>query len=261
MRQLAFSKACTGRAPGVHPTFGPQVGFMSAALTLLVISLTLLLAAPASAQTRETFSLPPGCDAYLTVQSASCEVDHHFICEGDPEGHKQRVSFNEEGMTYIGTTDDETQWIRSFHPFTGHSERLEDSPADPASLTELLATGRDSYDFRTLSEEIGTTRYVGADELTGRTVTIDDITLQETSYEITAYAEDGTEIWNSKGNEFISRDWRMFLAGTGVVTVPSESWEKDDRPVEFIFPGEPGFLSVNPKHGCGVVMSSLEVLR
>ncbi len=45
------------------------------------------LAAPAQ-RTRGRYSaLPTGCDAYLTVQSASCEVEHHFTCQGDPDGH------------------------------------------------------------------------------------------------------------------------------------------------------------------------------
>jgi hypothetical protein len=53
----------------------------------------------------------------------------------------------------------------------------------------------------------------------------------------------------------------MFLSGTGRVTTPTDSFDKDDRPIEFIFPGEPGFLSANPKHGCGVQLSSFEVLE
>lgn len=209
-----------------------------------------------SAQQTEVFSLPAGCTAFLTVQSKDCTVEHHFTCEGDPEGHKQRVSLDERGLTYLGTIDSETQWIQSYHPVSGHSERLEDKPRDRASLSELIETGIDTYDFRTLSDEIGPTRFVGMDQLTGRVVTIDDVALEETEYQITAYNEDGSEAWSSRGNEYISRDWRMFISGPGTVTVPGETFEEDDSPVEFIFPGEPGFLSANPKHGCGVVMSS-----
>jgi len=221
---------------------------------VVTIGLT-ALATPAAAQS-DTFALPAGCDAFVTVQTTDCQVEHHFICEGDPEGHQRRVAFDEQSMTYLGTIDHETQWIGSFHPLTGHTEQLAPNPVDPASLTELIQTGRDTYDFQTLSDEIGTTRYVGADELTGNVVTIDDVTLDETRYQITAYGEDGTELWKAQGNEYISRTWRMFLSGTGVVTLPDDSYEKDGSPVEFIYPGERGFLSINPKFGCGVVMSS-----
>ncbi|MDP5360015.1 MAG: hypothetical protein NWR52_07750, partial [Paracoccaceae bacterium] len=93
------------------------------------------------------------------------------------------------------------------------------------------------------------------DTLTGRQITIDGVTLDETSYDITAFDADGNEIWSAQGNEFINRNWRMFLSGTGTVTTPNGSFERANRPVEFIYPGEPGFLSASPKHGCGVAIS------
>ena len=221
----------------------------------LAFALIALAALAAAQDTPATFSLPAGCEAFVTVQSESCQVDHHFICQGDPAGHKRRVSLDEQGMTYTGVTDDETQWISSFHVLSGHTEVLENEPAAPASLSELIATGADDFDFRTLSDEIGTTRYVGRDTLTGRQVTIDDVTLDETTYDITAFDGAGNEVWSARGREFISRDWRMFLAGTGTVTTSDGTFDRSNRPVEFIFPGEPGFLSASPKHGCGVAIS------
>lgn len=214
------------------------------------------LAGPLSAQQPPaTFSLPAGCAAFLTVQSESCQVDHHFTCEGDADGTRRRVSLDEEGMTYVGEIDRETQWISSFHVLSGHRERLEESPIAPASISDLIEQGVDDYDFRTLSEEIGTTRYVGQDTLTGRQITIDGVTLDETTYDLAAFDAAGNEIWSGKGHEFISRDWRVFFSGTGVVTTPDGSFDRANRPVEFIFPDEPGFQSPNPKHGCGVAIS------
>lgn len=221
------------------------------------------LAGPAAAQSggAPTFSVPGGCDVYLTIQSESCSVEHHFTCEGDPAGHQRRVSLDEQGLTYVGEIDAETQWVRSFHVVTGHREQLEDAPREPASFSELMEKGVDDYDFRTLSDEIGETRYVGQDTLTGRQVTIDGITLDETTYDITAFDAAGNEVWSSQGNEFISRDWRMFMSGTGSVTTPDGTFEQSNRPVEFIFPGEPGFLSSQPKHGCGVAISSVDPFK
>lgn len=214
------------------------------------------LAGPVAAQDGPaTFSLPAGCTAFLTVQSESCQVDHHFVCEGDADGVQRRVSLDEQGMTYVGEIDFETQWISSFHVMSGHRERLEDNPTEPASLSDLIEKGVDDYDFRTLSDEVGTTRYVGQDTLTGRQITIDGVTLDETTYDITAFDADGNETWSAKGNEFISRNWRTFLSGTGTVTTPDGSFERSNRPVEFIYPGEPGFQSPNPKHGCGIAIS------
>lgn len=228
-------------------------------LCLLALPLVALAPLPAIAQnqTRAPFALPAGCTAYLTVQMKSCSLSHHFTCEGDPEGLQRRVDLGPDGVTYFGAIDAETQWIESTHMGSGHSERLEDDPADRASFTDLTTNGSDTYDFQTLSNEIGTTRYVGQDTLTGETVTIDGVTLEITAYNITAYDSGGGMMWRSEGNEYISRDWRMFLSGQGTITTPEDSFESDDGPMEFIFPGETGFLSANPKYGCGAIMSSL----
>ena len=222
-----------------------------------VVAVLMLLPGAALAQT--PFALPQGCEGYLTVQMASCTVSHHFTCAADAEGIQRRVDLDEGGVTYFGAIDAETQWVESTHVWSGHSERLEARPADPASLSELLSTGVDNYDFQTLSDEIGITRYVGGDSLTGRVETIDGVTLDQTRYSIRAIGQDGTELWASEGFEFVSREFRMFLSGRSTVTVGGESFESDDTPVEFIFPGEPGFLSASPKHGCGVTMSKAAV--
>lgn len=251
--------AYTVRAQGVHQESHLAIVKMTALLTLSVI-FGLMTSKATAQETPRTFSLPQGCTAYMTVQSKDCTVDHHFTCEGDPEGHQQRVSLTEEGVTYIGSINSETQWVGSYHPFTGHSERLGPDGDDPASFTELTTKGIDTFDFTTLSDEIGTTRYVGQDELTGKSVVIDGIDLEETKYSIRALSPEGEELWRAEGNEYISRRWRTFFAGTGTVTTPTDSFDKDDSPVEFIFPGESGFLSANPKHGCGVLLSSFTPL-
>ena len=224
----------------------------------LALALALL---PGAGMAQAPFALPQGCEGYLTVQMASCTVSHHFTCAADAPGLQRRVDLAEDGVTYFGAIDAETQWIESTHLRSGHSARLEASPADPASLTELLATGVDNYDFRTLSDEVGETRYVGGDSLTGRTVTIDGVTLEQTRYSFRSIAGDGTVQWSSEGFEFVSREWRMFLSGTGTVTVGGETYETDDTPVDFIYPGEPGFLSPDPTTGCGLTMSSYEAGR
>lgn len=219
------------------------------------------LVAPLGAQAEQVFNLPAGCTAYLTVQEVSCSVDHHFRCEGDPEGTQRRVSLDEDRMTYMGQIDAETQWLESYHPLSPHTETLAPKPVDPASFSDLIANNVDDYDFRTLSKEIGVTRYVGQDTLTGRTVTIDGVTLEETTFDIVAMSPEGTTLWSSKGREFINREWRMFLSGTGTITNSTETFERDNTPMEFIFPGEAGFLSTKPKYGCGALMSQAPELQ
>ena len=225
----------------------------------LILLATLPVPAPLAAQT-VTFGLPAGCTAYLTVQSLDCEVSHHFTCNTYATGVQGRVDIGEAGPTYIGTIDAEAQWVSSFNPDIGSTETLAPDPIDPASFSALIGTGSDSYDFMTENDQSGLLRFVGTDRLTGNKVTIDGVELEQTQLSISVQAEDGTELWSTTGNEYISRDWRMFLSGPTETVTPEETFKADGSPVEFIFPGEAGFLSANPNHGCGAASSSLPTL-
>jgi len=222
-------------------------------------AILICLAGPVAAQDR--ISLPAGCEGYLTVQMKSCVVSHHFTCAGEPEGHQWRVDVIEDGVVYSGLIDSETQWLQSYYPFSGDSEELLPDPADPASFTELVETGADTYDFRTLSLIGGEQRYVGQDSLTGERVVIDGVALLRTEYRIRQIDEAGDVVWRATGSEYISEEWRMFLSGTAEAWTPEDgAYSVDDTPVEFVFPGEPGFLTTQPKYGCGAIMSFAEGL-
>lgn len=218
------------------------------------VTIALLAASPVAAQ---QFSLPQGCEGYLTIQTASCNVSHHFICDFDAEGEQRRATLDEEGLTYVGKINSEAEWVESFHLRSGHTEQLTSS-ADRMMMTDLLAGDVDTWDFTTSSDEIGDSQYVGFDQLTGESVVIDGVTLLRTEYALTAFDENGEETWRSAGHEFVHPEWRMFIGGTSTYTTSNGTFDSDDTPVEFIFPGEDGFLSVNPKHGCGVEMSSFD---
>jgi len=225
----------------------------------LAMAVVALGASAATAQTG-TFSVPPNCTAYLTIQQKSCIVSHRFTCDGDPAGYQRRADFDDQGMVYLGTIDAETRWIESYYPQSNLVERLMDGATDSASFSDLIATNLDTYDFRTDSPGFGSFRYVGSDRLTGKTVTIDGVTLEVTEFSITAYDAEGTEMWRGAGNEFISREWRMFIGGTSTQVSSTGTYDNDDTPMEFAFPGESGFLSYTPKFGCGAVMSSAPAL-
>ena len=217
------------------------------------LTIAFLAASPLAAQ---EFSLPAGCEGYLTIQSASCSVSHYFRCADDQSGEQRRATLDEEGLSYVGRISGEAEWLESFHLRSGHTERLQSS-VDPMSMSELLARDVDTWDFTTESREIGDSRYVGMDRLTGESVVIDDITLLRTEFALTSYDEAGNEAWRSEGAEYVHPEWRMFIGGQSSYITSDDRFDSDNAPVEFIFPGEAGFLSVNPKYGCGVEMSSL----
>ena len=138
-------------------------------------ALFVLLSAPAMAQ---TLGLPGNCTAYLTVQMTECKVTHYVTCAGDPAGQQYAVDLYPGDGDFISTLDAEAQWILSADGYDGRLETLGPDPVDPASLTELIGTGADSYDFTTVLADGTVTRFVGKEALTGR-VNIDGMELLE----------------------------------------------------------------------------------
>ena len=128
----------------------------------------ILMAAPAAAS--EAFIPPVGCEGVVTVQSRGCEVDNIYTCSADAPGDSWRVSVDLEGPKFIGRIDAETQWMESIDLFPTRREVIEQPAADPASLSELLATGTDAFDFNMRSDGGAVTRVVGFDQLTGEEV-------------------------------------------------------------------------------------------
>lgn len=202
------------------------------------------------------FRTPEGCSAWLTVQFRSCRVSNYYRCSTDAPGDQWRADFTAQGLNFRSRIDHETQWVEA-HNSDGSIDLLEQPAPDPASFTELLATGRDTYDFSTLSSFGFRERMRGFDQLTGETVVIDGIALQRTKYELRVTREDGSLVWHARGNEFIHPEWRLFLSGTGQVNL-GEGWlPQDFTPVEFAQPGEPGFLDTLPKYDCDDLTASL----
>jgi len=229
---------------------------MKTTVLFALIAVNPMMVTSAAAQ---EFSLPTGCEAYLTIQTQSCSVSHHFTCEFDASGEQRRATLDEEGLSYVGKINGEAEWVESFHLRSGHTERLSLS-SDSMSMTDLLGGEVDTWDFTTESAEIGDSRYVGYDQLTGESVVIDGVTLLRTEYALTSYDAEGNQVWEASGREFVHPDWRMFIGGESSYSTSDDTFDSNDTPVEFIFPGESGFLSVNPKHGCGVELSSYQSL-
>jgi hypothetical protein len=215
-------------------------------------------ALPASAG---IFSPPPGCEGWLTVQMRSCKVSNHYRCAADAPGDQWRVDFGINGPYFRSRIDYETQWAES-HNSDGTVELLEANPADPASFSELIATGRDSYDFAQLASTGVRETVRGYDQLTGQSVTIDGVTLERTKYDARVTYDDGTLAYHAQGSEYIHREWRIFVSGAGRIDLGDGQGPipQDFTPVEFAFPGEEGFMTTVPTYDCDSVTASLPVV-
>lgn len=226
----------------------------------LALAALALVGQPALA---ETFTPPEGCTAHLTIQSRGCSVSHFYTCEADPKGHQWRADFGYEGQFYESRIDSETQWIESYEvdPFGSGArvrETLDPAPRDPASFSELVETGLDSFDFNLTKETGEKTRVTGFDRLTGETALIDGVTLKQTEFEYTQTDSEGNVLRHAKGHEYISEDYRTFLAGQSEWEGEDGSWTViNGAPITFINPGEPGFGATKPLFECDGQMSSL----
>ncbi len=226
---------------------------------LLCLLPLILLPMPAQAG---SFTPPKGCTGWMTVQARACRVSNYYKCDGDALGDQWRADFDQEGLFFASKIDRETQWILSIEMNPMVRQTLDPGGADPASFDDLLR-GRDDFDFH-LSRDDGTQSHVtGHDALTGKTVVIDNIPLQQTAFEFRETDEDGTLLRQSRGHEYISAEWRMFFSGPseydsaeGQGYVPL-----DGSPLEFIFPGEKGYMSTQPLFECDAVLSSYHPQR
>ena len=217
-----------------------------------------LLTTPAFAG---SFAPPEGCTTFLTVQSRGCYVANYYRCEGDAAGDQWRADFDQQGPFYLSRIDYETQWVESYESNPTVRQTLDPNPTDPASFTTLLETGTDTFDFA-LTKDNGEHSIVkGYDKLTGKSMMIDGITLEQTEFYYTETDDAGNILRQSSGNEYIKRDWRNFFSGTSQwLQLDGTSLPLDGTPVQFILPGEKGFAATQPIFQCDAVMSSAKPL-
>lgn len=231
--------------------FDPKISAVKATAIILAGMFT----APAPIQA-QTFIVPDGCEAFLTVQSRGCNVAHYWTCKGEEDGVFWRVSIDEDGPYTLNQSDANYRWLQSFSLRRDNQTRLL-SEADPASLDQLFETGRDDMDFTLEETENGVTfetRYAGYDAVSGVTIEIDGEELMLTEFAYEFEAESGTV--RVEGNQFLSQTRRLFFSGIDTVSFgDGQSFQTDGSPREFLEPGEDGFLTMLPAYECGDTMS------
>lgn len=208
-----------------------------------------------SAGSAGAFQPPAGCVGELTVQYEGCMLSHVWTCAADPEGHKWVALFGADGPYQIRRVDREFQWLETYYMSPVRTETMVVPALDPENLTELFATGEDLYDFTIVSEG-DAVRYQGYDRLTGETVVIDGQTLLRTEYSYQALGPDGETLWSRLGNQYVSKEHRLFFFGTSRDAATPDVIA-DHSPREFKTPGQPGFMANTPIYGCGMMMSGL----
>jgi len=211
----------------------------------------------------DLFTPPPGCTPKLTIQTRSCQVEHIYTCAADAPGDQWRAVLNPELPFFVSRIDAEAQWMESFELPSGITTQLRPPAEDPASLSELLDTGIDSFDFVQITGG-RVVRVVGFDRLTGDDVVIDGEPLLGTQFSVRYEDLQGVYL-KVEGTEYVSVQHRRFIGGLGTRTIPRDVGgdvvkERNYTPVEFIYPGEEGFLAMKPKYDCETTIASLPVI-
>ncbi len=198
--------------------------------------------------------VPAGCEGFLTVQMKGCGVSHYWRCDAAPDGTVWEVHYDKDGVFSLSVYDHDFQWLDSQYFSDGTREYLIEPGPDPASLTDLLDTGRDTYAFVIRESGPDGERDVvhqGVDALTGRSVTIDHLTLLETEFSSSAMdAQSGEELFSVSGNQYVLAEERLFFLGPDRFDQGGDIRENDLSPVMFIHPGETGFDEMTPQFEC-----------
>jgi hypothetical protein len=203
-----------------------------------------------------TFTPPEGCTAFMTVQARQCRVSNYFKCKTDAPGDQWRTDFDQEGAFFTSRIDSEAQWIESFDSDPPVRQTLDANPKDPASFSALIGTGTDTFAFGLTRDTGESSSVTGFDKLTGKTVVIDGITLQQTEFDYTEVDPMGNTLRQSYGNEYVHPEWRLFFSGPSFWDPGDGNFlPLDGSPVQFIFPDEPGFAATQPIFDCDAILS------
>lgn len=200
------------------------------------------------------FTPPAGCESFLTVQNKSCSVSLLWRCDVAPEGDFWEATFGPEGLEMIVSYTGDYQWLDSVFMWDSSREEFVPPAADPIEASGLLTTGVDSYDFIMHRSEPGRSydlRVIGADQLTGETVTIDGYEMDVVATRIELTAEDGTVEYSARGEQLYSRTLGHFFLGIEeALDADGSTTRYDDTPIDIILPGEPGFGATTPLYEC-----------
>ncbi len=214
------------------------------------LAATLLLASPALAG---DFTPPEGCETFLTVQKKACGVSLMWRCDATPNRFWE-ASFSAEGLESIVSYDDDYQWIDARYTWDDSIEEYLPPAVDPISVSTLLRTGIDTYDFtmrRTEGKASSNIRIIGADQLSGQVVTIDGVDLDVVMTRMEIRGERGEVQYQSRGKQYYAREFGQFFLWQDHATYDDGSTATyDDAPIDFIRPGEAGFGATTPLYEC-----------
>jgi hypothetical protein len=187
------------------------------------------------------------CQATMTVQIRGCMVRTVMLC-APAKGAGPRivvVQAHDNGQL-IYLLDDDFQTLQIEDPSYGNNT-VTDMSGDMFSIRALLTTGSDSFAFSVTNEDGSRGTLGGTRVLTGEVVMIDGREQQLVKSVVSASYPDQSQERRSETSFY---DPALGVLLLGSVHVEGMGEVVDFTPVDFIGPGEAGFLSTIPTEGC-----------
>lgn len=218
---------------------------------LMAAALACAPALPARAGT--LFQPPEGCAVYLTTQNRGCRVVNHYTCPAIDPDHRWSHRFVPGSDAWVSRIDGEAQWLESGTEAEPDWMRTQRPVEDAGNVSELIETGVDSYDFIQRSRSGIVERVSGFDKVIGK-VEVDGEPLLRTRFEATFRNVDGRVTRRVTGEEYVSERHRRFFGDTLIEMHEGREIARHSRgPVEFLYPDDEGFRSLDPQYDCDVM--------
>ena len=199
--------------------------------------------------------LPAGCSPYLTVQTVDCEVDIYMRCDR-PGGEVIRIqNYAPHGLDTIEEATADWSLLFSVDVERNTGLVVREGPATPISNAALLADGISTFeypvDFYFDRRQPYSVQMTGAFRLTGKTTKIDDLPLLVLENRIRIAIPPPRGPLELIQTGYYSEDLDAYMEGAGSLRLGDNVTAVDSGPVAFARPGEAGWLSTVPIHGCG----------
>ena len=226
----------------------------------VVLALGLIAGAAGSAAAEDVLKRPESCVLVATAQYDDCTVDNQFSCVTAEEHSYRTETFGASGLEML--------WTENWESRTGELKDFTDPDAgdmrfrfEGGDLEEAIKTGWTRGSFEVDVEDVDGWFTLQADE-----TYVHDAEIVELAGASFAKVK-RSEVMHDEGTNWRYRTESVLLYNMALDLVVMEESRSEDSPVtrlvSLALPGQPGFGSESPTHGCletsGLTADTVEV--
>lgn len=200
--------------------------------------------------------LPDGCTGVLTIQLQNCTVINHWICPSDPPSQYRLATYDTTGQPIRRRLMDGLTGLELQGGLNG-TRVMTFTHTDTEDHATLMQTGRDTY--RSVAQIDGSfhARLTGESILTGQTTQIDGVTLHEVQ-STTLFTATSDTTSRKRVMQYVMDQGALAIdiwVPGAVIDIPTGEVVLDFSAVDFVWPGDAGFMTTRPTVNCGPMTS------